>query len=287
MSMTTDNLIDIVRNAEKLEDLDILFTVKLTGSIDEFEQKLPRLYYHIYTICKKYNLEWNNKYNNYCYKQLYTRYCPQICAFGEIYEWIDHYEKNNSNMHDKMKMVLDIKKQRHYMRLKTIKTLTEICDEILEANHSSQLLFLSSITIIPNPCDYSKMTKAVDKIFDLCNAINAKKLKRSSITIFLSLIHIVYPNFNYIRLKRKRKHNKQSLTNTHHETNQSFPNSYLKINTHQCPFLIDPKSFILCEKSVASDQVACKDHVEFFKKEYNGFSSVFTENKRRKLNKID
>ena len=40
-------------------------------------------------------------------------------------------------------------------------------------------------------------------------------------------------------------------------------------------------------KNIELDQISCQNHTEFFKKDYNGFSSVFTENKKQRLDEID
>lgn len=269
MNLTLDQLIEKLSQAQNVEDLDIMLSANVRATVDEYEKKLPIIHRHILFISNKYKLPRDNKYK-VKYNEICINCCPSLFSFEALYVLREHYKKeNNITNSEIIEKAIGRKLQAHYASKNNMqyKTLTEICDQILQAKDVMNLEFLMLTSLHPCPCDESLLKQALDKICYLCNIVGALISKRKYTVLFLNLIYKIYPHFSYIRLKKKRKIEES--------------------NSQSCPFLLKQNPFTTCNKSVEENEIACQDHIFFFKREYNGFSSLFQEPKKIRLDDVD
>ena len=132
ITMSMNILIDYISKVEKLEDLDIIFNIELTGNVYEFEEKLPYLYCRVYVICKKYKLNVENKYTNYC-QHLCAKHCLSGFAYQDLYKWLkSSEEKDDTDRCSVLRTIIDIK---------NTKNVNRNMSEILETTNISHFLF--------------------------------------------------------------------------------------------------------------------------------------------------
>lgn len=270
-----DDLVDTINAATKPEDLDILFDISIIESTDDTGDKLQIIRNKILLISKLYNLGTDNKYTrrHFTIKQ---KYCSHLLSFSELYYLkTKHAQKNNKTEESLIDSLIQSKLKKFYKMQenpKKFRTLSEICNIILNATCVKDLYFLRDTQVQPYPCDESLLRDAIDKIYNICDIISVS-FKSQCIIAFLNMIYFIYPSFSYVSLKRKRKIDEAEKTDL------------------KCPFLIRSKPFTLCDKKLEQDHIACKNHVAFFKIEYNGFSSVFSDEnlsaKRLKIDEVD